>query len=66
VEQDHRRIKRPVHPGLGFGSFWTAQRTPIGYEAISMIRKGQLRDVPGNDMGTQATTVIASLFATIE
>jgi transposase, IS6 family len=51
---------------LGFGSFWTAQRTPIGYEAMSMIRKGQLRDVPGNDMGTQATTVIASLFATIE
>jgi transposase, IS6 family len=64
VEQDHRRIKRPVHPGLGFGGFWTAQRTLIGYEAMSMIRKGQLRDVPGNDMGTQATTVIASLFAT--
>ena len=31
VEQDHRRMKRLVRPGLGFGSFWTARRTLAGY-----------------------------------
>ena len=25
VEQDHRNVKRLTSPGLGFGSFWTAQ-----------------------------------------
>lgn len=25
VEQDHRRVKRLVRPGLGFGSLWTAR-----------------------------------------
>jgi transposase, IS6 family len=25
VEQDHRRIKRLIRPGLGFGGFWTAR-----------------------------------------
>ena len=28
VEQDHRFIKRLVNPGMGFGSFNTARRTP--------------------------------------
>ena len=41
VEQDHRFVKRRVHPGLGFGSFRTARRTIQGYEAMHMIRKGQ-------------------------
>ncbi len=40
VEQDHRRIKRLVRPGLGFGSLRTARRTLAGYEAMAMIRKG--------------------------
>ncbi len=40
VEQDHRRIKRLVQPGLGFGSLHTARRTLAGYEAMAMIRKG--------------------------
>ena len=31
VEQDHRRIKRLIRPGLGFGSVWTARRTLAGY-----------------------------------
>jgi transposase, IS6 family len=30
VEQDHRRVKRRVNPGLGFGAFVTAQRTIQG------------------------------------
>jgi transposase-like protein len=42
VEQDHRFIKRLVNPGMGFGSFNTARRTLRGYEAMNMIRKGQL------------------------
>ena len=43
VEQDHRRIKWLICPGLGFGSFGTARRTLAGYEAMAMIRKGQVQ-----------------------
>jgi transposase-like protein len=42
VEQDHRFIKRLVNPGMGFGSFKTARRTLRGYEAMNMLRKGQV------------------------
>ena len=55
VEQDHRRIKRLVRPGLGFGSLPTARRTLAGYEGMAMIRKGQVRNVDGGDMRAQAT-----------
>ena len=58
VEQDHRRIRRLLRPGLGFGSFWTARRTLAGYEAMAMIRKGQLRNIGGRDMGAQARFVV--------
>ena len=61
VEQDHRRIRRLIRPGLGFGSFWTARRTLAGYEAMAMIRKGQLRNIGGRDMRAQAS-FIAELF----
>ncbi len=61
VEQEHRRVKRLVRPGLGFGGFHTARRTLAGYEAMAMIRKGQMRKVGGRDMRTQATFV-AELF----
>jgi transposase-like protein len=61
VEQDHRRIKRLVRPGLGFGNFWTARRTLTGYEVMAMVRKGQLRKIGGRDMRAQATFV-AELF----
>src|SRR3954447_14001983 len=47
VEQDHRRIKRLVRPGLGFGSLQTARRTLAGYEGMAMIRKGQVRNMGG-------------------
>jgi len=43
VEQDHRAIKRRVNACLGFRSFDGAQRTIQGYEAMHMIRKGQVR-----------------------
>jgi transposase-like protein len=61
IEQDDRRPKRLVRPGLGFGGFHTARRTLAGYEAMAMIRKGQVRKVGGRDMQAQAT-FIAELF----
>lgn len=45
IEQDHRRIKRLVKPGMGFGSFNTARRTIKGYEMMNMVRKGQIQGV---------------------
>ena len=61
VEQDHRNVKRWIDPGLGFGSFWTARRTLAGYEAMAMIRKGQVQNIGGNDIKAQAA-FIAELF----
>ena len=49
MEQDHRFIKRRTNPGLGFGSFNTARRTLKGYEAMHMIRKGQIKDAEKGD-----------------
>jgi IS6 family transposase len=57
TEQDHRGIKRLTGPGLGFGSFWTARRTLAGFEAMAMIRKGQLRKIDGRDMRAQAAFI---------
>jgi transposase-like protein len=62
VEQDHRNVKRLTCPGLGFGSFWTARRTLAGYEAMTMIRKGRVRNIGGRDIKAQAK-FIAALFA---
>jgi transposase-like protein len=61
VEQDHRGVKRLVRPGLGFGSFHTARRTLAGYEAMRMVRKGQVRRIGGRNMQAQAA-FIAELF----
>jgi transposase-like protein len=63
VEQDHRRIKRLVRPGLGFGRVWTARRTLAGYEAMAMIRKRQIGRISGGDIEAQAV-FIAELFKT--
>jgi IS6 family transposase len=54
VEQDHRRMKRLVRPGLGFGGFQTARRTLAGYEVMALVRKGQLRKIDGHDMRAQS------------
>jgi IS6 family transposase len=43
VEQDHRAIKRRVNASQGFRSFQGARRTIQGYEAVHMIRKGQMQ-----------------------
>jgi IS6 family transposase len=61
IEQDHRRIKRLTRPGLGFGSFQTARRTVAGFEAMAMIRKGQVTRIKGNDIRAQSE-FLASLF----
>jgi transposase, IS6 family len=61
VEQDHRRIKCLVRSGLGFKNVVTANQTISGYEAMAMIRKGQVVSAPANDMGAQRD-FIATLF----
>jgi transposase, IS6 family len=53
MEQDHRALKRVVKPGLGFGSFATANRTLAGYEAMHMLRKGQVDGASRGDIGAQ-------------
>src|SRR5258708_5461936 len=57
VEQDHRFNKRLVKPGLGFFSFETARKTLQGYEAMNMIRKGQVQGVNRGDSLSQAAFI---------
>jgi IS6 family transposase len=52
VEQDHRSIKRRINASLG-RSFDGAQRTIEGYEAMHMIRKGQVRWLAKGDINEQ-------------
>ena len=61
LEQDHRAIKRRVNAKQGFREFQAAWRTIQGYEAVHMIRKGQIRWVAGNDLRRQ-TKFIDHLF----
>jgi len=57
IEQDHRRIKRLVKPGLGFGFFHTARRTLKGYEAMAMIRKEQIQNVDRDNVTGQISFI---------
>ncbi len=41
VEQDHRLIKKRIHPMLGLKSLRTAKGIIAGIEAIHIINKGQ-------------------------
>jgi len=61
LERDHRAIKRRVNAKQGFREFQAARRTIQGYEAVHMIRKGQIRWVAGNDLLRQIK-FIDSLF----
>ena len=61
IEQDHQFVKRLVNPGLGFGAFHTAQRTIQGYEAMHMLRKGQLEGIAKRDVLAQ-NQVINHMF----
>ena len=53
LEQDHRAIKRRVKAKQGFREFHAERRTIQGYEAMHMIRKGQVRWVSGSDVRRQ-------------
>jgi IS6 family transposase len=53
LEQDHRAIKRRVNAKQGFREFQAARRTIQGYEAINILRKGQVRRVSGQDVRRQ-------------
>src|SRR5438270_3555649 len=61
VEQDHRFIKRLVKLGMGFFSSETAWRTLQGFEAMNMLRKGQICGIEKGDSMKQVI-FIASLF----
>jgi transposase, IS6 family len=49
IEQDHRFIKKRIVASLGFRSGEGACRTIEGYEAMHLIRKGQIRWPPKGD-----------------
>jgi DDE domain len=61
VEQDHRWVKRRVHPGLGIGAFVTAPRLLQGSETMQRLRKGQIEGVAKGDVLAQ-NRVINPLF----
>jgi IS6 family transposase len=61
IEQDHRFVKRRVNLGLGFGTFATARRTIQGYEAMHMLRKGQLAGMANSDVLAQ-NHIINNMF----
>ena len=48
IEQDHRAIKRRLNAKRGFREFEAARRTIQGYEAMHIIRKGQVRWLSGH------------------
>ena len=54
-------MKRRVNPGLGFGVFATAQRTIQGYEAMHMLRKGQIEGLTKRDVLAQ-NRIINQMF----
>jgi transposase-like protein len=54
LEQDHRNIKRLTKPMMGFGSFNTARQTLRGIEAMSMIRKGQVKGISKGECVSQS------------
>jgi transposase, IS6 family len=49
IEQDHRFIKKRIAASLWFRSVDGALNTIAGYEAMHMIRKGQIRWLPKGD-----------------
>jgi IS6 family transposase len=53
IEQDHRAIRRRVNAKQGFREFQAARRTIQGYEAMNIIRKGQVRSLSGRGVQRQ-------------
>jgi len=53
LEQDHRFIKRRVRAGLCFKGFLSAWPTIQGYEAMHLLRKGQVEGTSRGDVLSQ-------------
>jgi IS6 family transposase len=53
VEQDHRAVKRRINANLGFRSFDGAKRAIQSYEAMHIIRKGQVRWLSKGNIAAQ-------------
>lgn len=53
IEQDHRFVKKRVIASQGFRSATGALSTIAGYEAMNIIRKGQIRWLPKGDVAGQ-------------
>jgi len=65
IEQDHRFLQRLIKPEVGFKSFNTARRTINikGYEAMHMLRKGQVTGVAKGEVQAQLN-FMAQMFRT--
>jgi transposase-like protein len=50
IEQDHRFVKKRITASQGFRSVEGALNTIAGYEAMNIIRKGQIRWLPKGDV----------------
>lgn len=61
VEQDHRAIKRSVKIGQNFEGSKTGWEVLRGYEAMNMVRKGQIKGVAKGALKEQVH-FIYSLF----
>lgn len=61
IEQDHRFIKLRIIASQNFREFKSAKKTISGYEAINMIRKGQIKNLNRDDVLGQIK-FIHSLF----
>jgi hypothetical protein len=57
LEQDHRFLKRRMAASLWFRSVEGALRTIAGYEAMNMIRKGQIRWLAKGDIVGQVNYI---------
>jgi transposase-like protein len=61
VEQDHRFIKKRIAASLGFRSVTGAVNTIGGYEAMHMVRKGQVRWLAKGDVVGQVRFINQTL-----
>ena len=57
LEQDHRFVKKRIAASLWFRSVDGALRTIAGYDAMNMIRKGQVKWLAKGDVVGQATFI---------
>ena len=62
VEQDHRRIKQPIRPMLGFKRFETAAVTIRGIELAMKIKKQQFNLKPLTGKATTAPEIWAAVL----